>query len=313
MSTEKKAFAQPDDGCRYYTPEEYAQFGNLLAPVEFDSSYIRRKHLDVPYGTLPEQKLDLYLPDGGEGPCPVIFYVHGGGWMMGTKTLGAITCVIGALDRGYAVIAPDYRLAPAVTFPEFIFDIKTAVRWARAHAEEYGLDPERIGMIGDSAGGHISLMMGFTAGRPEYEGEQYGWPGVSSAVQAVCDMYGPSDLSADAAAWYRASGVKRFPHTGGEREYEPMFGTDNKNLLRLISPISFVTADIPPVMIQQGRDDGIVPYQHSQILAERIAEVCGPDRVEYHLYEGRNHSDPAFLTEESVRQVVDFFDRRLKK
>ena len=76
--------------------------------------------------------------------------------------------------------------------------------------------------------------------------------------------------------------------------------------------ISFVTEDIPPVMIQQGHEDGIVPYQHSEILAEKIAEVCGPDRVECHIYEGRNHSDPAFLTEESVRQVVDFFDRKLK-
>ena len=301
------------NGCNYYTREEFAAFGILFAPVEFDSSYIPRKHLDLPYGTLPEQKLDLYLPNEGEGPWPVIFYVHGGGWSMGTKTLGAITCVIDAIGHGYAVIAPDYRLVPSVTFPEFIFDIKTAVRWARAHAAEYGLDPERIGMIGDSAGGHISLMLGFTAGHPEYEGEQYGWAGFSSAVQAVCDMYGPSDLAADEAAWYRDSQVKRFPSLFGGNMYLTAFGTDNKNLLKLISPISFVTPDIPPVMIQQGHEDGIVPYQHSEILTEKITEVCGPDRVECHVYEGRNHSDPAFLTQESVRQVLDFFDRRLKK
>ena len=313
MSSSEMIWKQPDDGCSYYTPEEYARFGDVFSPVEFDSSYIRRKHLDIPYGTLPEQKLDLYLPDEGDGPWPVIFYVHGGGWMMGTKTLGAVTCVIGALDRGYAVIAPDYRLAPGVTFPEFIFDIKTAVRWARAHAAEYGLDPDRFGMIGDSAGGHITLMIGFTAGHAEYEGEQYGWPGVSSAVQAICDMYGPSDLSADETGWYRESQVKRFPSMFGGNMYLTAFGTDNRNLLKLISPISFVTEDIPPVMIQQGHEDGIVPYQHSKILAEKISAVCGSDRVECHIYEWRNHSDPAFLTEESVRQVVDFFDRRLKK
>ena len=112
---------QPEDGCSYYTPEEFAQFGDVFSPVEFDSSYIRRKHLDIPYGTLPEQKLDLYLPDEGEGPWPVIFYVHGGGWSMGTKTLGAVTCVIGTLEKGYAVIAPDYRLAPVIVLPLWFF------------------------------------------------------------------------------------------------------------------------------------------------------------------------------------------------
>lgn len=139
---------------------------------------------------------------------PVIFYVHGGGWIMGTQRLGGLACISGALAHGYAVISVEYRLAPAVHFPEFIFDVKTAVRWARANAPQYGFDPARIGMIGDSAGGHISLMFGFTADRPEYEGIHYGHAGYSSAIQAVVDMYGPADLAADEDQWYQESKVR---------------------------------------------------------------------------------------------------------
>lgn len=312
MNEMDRKFPAPDDGCNYYTFEEYESFGNLFSPVEFDPTVVKNRHLDIQYGTLPEQKLDLYLPDDGEGPWPAIFYVHGGGWMFGTKRLGAITCIIDAIKHGFAVIAPDYRLAPAVTFPEYVYDIKTAVRWARAHADQYGLDPTRFGMIGDSAGGHITLMMGYTGGHPEYEGEEYGWAGESSAVQAICDLYGPSDLSVDQTVWYRESGVKRFPYAGKDPGYEPMFGTGHKGLLKLISPISFVVPDIPPTMILQGYIDGIVAYQHSELLAEKIRRVCGEDRVDYRLYPDRNHSDGAFLKEESVGEIIAFFEKHLK-
>lgn len=312
MNEMDKKFPSPDDGCSYYTFEKYERFGNLFSPIEFNPAYIQRKHMDIPYGILPEQTLDLYLPDSGDGPWPVIFYIHGGGWMFGTKTLGAITCIIRALQYGYAIISPNYRLAPSVTFPAFIYDVKTAVRWARAHAGQYNLDPNRFGMVGDSAGGHITLMLGYTAHHPEYEGEQYGWGGFSSAVQAICDLYGPSDLSADQRNWYRASKVKRFPYPGKDPGYEPMFGTNNVDLLKLISPISFVTKDIPPTMIMHGFLDGIVAYQHSEILAEKISRTCGDDRVDYRLYPDRNHSDKKFLTEQSNLEIVAFFDQALK-
>lgn len=311
MNELDRKFPPPDDGCNYYTFEEYESFGNLFSPVAFDPSAISRKFLDIQYGTLPEQKLDVYLPEEGDGPWPLIIYVHGGGWMYGTKTLGAISCIIDALNHGYAVMTVDYRLVPNIAFPENIFDVKTAVRWARAHSAEYGFDPERFAMIGDSAGGHITLMIGFTAGHPEYEGEQYGWAGYSSAVQAICDMYGPADLAFDHTIWFRESGVKRFPYPGKDPGYEPLFGTSNPDLLKLISPISLVHKNIPPTMIQQGTDDGIVAYQHSTALAEKITRVCGADRVLLKLYPGRNHSDKAFLTKENCLEVLAFFDKYL--
>ena len=291
--------------------EQMAMFKRMVTPSNFDPGYMKRKFLDVQYGTLPQQKLDVYLPDEGEGPFPLIIYVHGGGWSMGTKTEGALPCIIDALKSGYAIITVDYRLAPGVRFPEFLFDVKTAVRWARANAKEYGFDPNRFGMIGDSAGGHLTLMVGFTAGHPEYEGEQYGWAGVSSEVQAIVDMYGPSILAADNAAFLQESGVPSLSFGGGGSSIYSAF-TEDKQMLELISPISYVHRNIPPTMIQQGGSDPIVPKQHSTLLAEKIERVCGKERVELHLYPERTHSDGAFMTSENCAEVLVFFDKYLK-
>ena len=289
----------------------------MSPPIEFDTSRVKNKHLNVQYGTLPEQLLDIYLPDDADQPVPAVFYIHGGGWVMGTRRLGGLECIIGALKHGCAVISVEYRLAPGVCFPEFIFDVKTAVRWARAHAADYNLDPARFGIIGDSAGGHISLMMGFTADHPEYEGEQYGWAGYSSAVQAVVDMYGPADLAADEDSWYRESGVRRIESVpyGEARDkslLEVAFGTDNRELLRFFSPISYVKEGIPPLLILQGHDDCVVPFQHSVLLAEKIRRICGPDAVELEIYPDCNHCDWEFYNEKTAARIQAFFDRHLK-
>ena len=302
-----------------FSEEQMAIFKRMVTPTLFDPSPISRKYLDVQYGTLPEQKLDVYLPDEGDGPFPLIIYVHGGGWSMGNKREGALPCIIDAIKFGYAVISVDYRLAPGVKFPEFLFDVKTAVRWARANAKEYHFDPDRFGMVGDSAGGHLTLMVGFTAGHPEYEGEQYGWPGVSSAVQAIIDMYGPSILDADRDAFLKESGVPamNFGAPAPKEGSAPASGmaaafTSDLNMLHLISPIQYVHKDIPPTMIQQGEKDPIVPKQNSTILADKIRKVCGPERVDLRLYPERTHSDGAFMGTENCMEVLPFFDKYLK-
>ncbi len=303
-----------------FSEEQMSIFKRMVTPTVFDPSPIKRKYLDVQYGTLPEQKVDVYLPDEGDGPFPLIIYVHGGGWSMGSKREGALPCIIDAIKYGYAVISVDYRLAPGVKFPEFLFDVKTAVRWARANAAKYRFDPDRFGMVGDSAGGHLTLMVGFTAGHPEYEGEQYGWAGVSSAVQAIIDMYGPSILDADRDAFLKESGVPAMsfgapPPKEGSAPASGMAGafTADMNMLHLISPIQYVHKDIPPTMIQQGEKDPIVPKQNSTILAEKIRRICGPDRVDLRLYPERTHSDGAFMGTENCMEVLPFFDKYLKK
>jgi len=303
-----------DDGCYYMTDDEIRAFRKMIVPTPFNPAAVKNKALNIQYGSLPEQLLDVYKPESPQGPLPVVFYVHGGGWTMGSKTEGFLDGVIGLIDRGYAVISVDYRLAPKATFPEFIFDVKTAVRWARAHAHEYHFDPSRFGMVGDSAGGHITLMMGFTANRPEYAGEKYGWPGFSDELEAICDMYGPSMLDVPGEKFYQESGVPRMSREkpGEPSHFTTVFGTGDANLLGLISPISYVHKNIPPTLILQGVKDGVVAYQHSTLLAEKITEICGESRVKLILYENRNHADYGFNTKENSDTVAAFFDHYLK-
>ena len=310
MSDSTNVRIPEDDGCVYMTDEELNEVRSGLAPTPFDPSTVKNRILDVKYGTLPAQLLDVYLPEDGKSPFPVVFYVHGGGWTMGSKTLAFMNGIIGMIDRGYAVISVDYRLAPKTKFPEFIFDVKTAVRWARANAAGYGFDPKHFGMVGDSAGGHITLMMGFTADRPEYAGYEYGWPGFSDGLQVICDMYGPSILSEHSATFFRQSGIPRMSRDaeGQPSPYSNVFGTGNPNLLKLISPLSLVHKDIPPVLILQGVQDGVVPYQQSTLLDDRIKEVCGDNRSKLIMYEDRNHAAPGFNTKENSDTIAEFFD-----
>jgi acetyl esterase/lipase len=301
------------DACRYMSEEEQAAFFRTLNAGVFDGSAITNKALDIPYGPLRGQLLDVYLPGSGEGPRPLIFYLHGGGWTAGSRKSGFLSSVIGALNRGYAVASVDYRLAPEVRFPEFLFDVKTAVRWARAHAKEFGFDPEHFVVAGDSAGGYLALMAGFTAGRPEYAGGKYGWTEYSDAVAAVCDIYAPTILTESFEDHYAKTGVKMVRRDLSEPDlHEMVFGTKSPGLQELISPLSHVHKDIPRTLILHGLNDGLVSSQHSSLLYERIREVCGEGRAELILYEGRNHGDPGFMTAESCNTIVDFFDSRLK-
>ena len=301
------------------SPQAQAILARMQMPTPFDPATVARHQTDVPYGTLPEQVLDLYYPPEGKGPWPLIIYIHGGGWTLGNRRECALDGIIAAIHSGYAVASIDYRLAPAVKYPEFLFDAKTAVRWARANAAEFDFDPTRFAVMGDSAGAHLALLVGFTPDHPECEGEQYGWPGVSSAVQAVVDIYGPSDLAADNAAWVAEAGVPHLPFFGddpgdGSAPLDRMMAcfTPDRDMLPFISPIAYVHRDIPPVLILQGEADPIVPKQHSILLARRIAAVCGPERVELRLYPERTHADYAFMTDETAHTVVEFLDKYFK-
>ncbi len=298
----------------FMTAEEQEKFNSSIVMEPFDPTPVKNKFLDIQYGTLPEQLLDLYLPEKGDGPYPVLFDVHGGGWMLGSKRESFIAKKMDMLNRGYAVIAMDYRLLPETHFPENLYDVKTAVRWTRAHAEKYNLDPERFTMIGDSAGGHLTLMMAFTADRPEYAGYQYGWEDYSDSVQAACDMFGPSVMDSRARYCYRESGVKRAAFGEGftiEDIMADCFGHED-NLLKLISPLELIHKNIPPLLIMQGHDDAIVPYQNSTLVYERICKVCGEGRAELLMYDDYNHEDPRFYIGESLCDTLEeFFGKHL--
>ncbi|MGA2867533.1 MAG: GDSL-type esterase/lipase family protein [Verrucomicrobiota bacterium] len=227
-------------------------------------------------------KLDLYIPENVPQPVPLIIDVHGGGWMAVDKHE---MIAAGAVKHGFAVASIDYRLSGVAIFPAQIYDCKAAVRWLRAHAGQFGLNPDKIGAWGDSAGGHLVSLLGLTANHPELEGNE-GNTNVSSRVQAVCDFYGPSDLwttdhhLADSVA---DNAVPRL--IGGLIE-------QNVEKARLASPLNYVTADACPFLIVHGDKDPIVPLEQSVALNDALQKVGVPTQLYIVKGGGHGFNDP---------------------
>ncbi len=230
------------------------------------------------------EKLDLYLPAPPSAGklSPAVVWIHGGGWTGGTKTepRGKTICRTLA-SAGYVAVSIDYKLGPG-SWPLNLLDCKNAVRFLRAHAAEYRLDPDRIAVAGGSAGGHLALMVGLTAQKKLHEPEAP-YPGVSSTVRCVIDMYGPANL--------RTRPTDKTPMrtlmTGPSRA---AFGaaSDDASVWRVASPVFQVTEDSPPVLILHGRADSTVDYQQSDEMAAALK--AGGGAHEYLLLDGVGHS-----------------------
>jgi acetyl esterase/lipase len=259
-----------------------------------------RVEQDIPYlGAGRAEKLDLYMPatvDKGQR-FPGLVIIHGGGWTGGTKR-GAREQNIGTTlaKNGYVCISIDYLLATKdrPTWPQNLHDCKTAVRWLRAHAEKYQVDPDRVGVIGGSAGGHLALMVGLTG--PEAGLDPKGPYGtLSCQVQAVVDLYGPADL------------VRR----GRDQVMLPGTQADKPDLYKQASPVTHARKGNPPVLILHGTKDATVPVEQSQRMAEALKRAG----VEYDLIlvEGAPHSFHLEPKERDLRPaVIGFFNKHLK-
>jgi acetyl esterase/lipase len=211
-------------------------------------------HRDIEYAAVDGQslKLDLYIPKGVAKPMPVVIWVHGGAWREGSKR---IPMVLPLVPLGFAVASIDYRLTQEAVFPAQIYDCKAAVRWVRAHAADYGFDPNHIGAVGASAGGMLVALLGTTADVPALEGNE-GNLGVSSAVQVVCDFFGPTDftnLTANYTEWQ--TNIVGELLGGSARE--------NRAKARMASPVAYVNAQACPFYIVHGDKDRVVPMEQS--------------------------------------------------
>ena len=244
--------------------------------------------------------LDLYLPEGAAGPLPLIVWVHGGGWQAGSKENARAARMT---QRGYAVASISYRLSHEAIFPAQIHDCKAAVRWLRANAQRYNLDPNRFGAWGPSAGGHLVALLGTSGGVTELEGDE-GNLSYSSRVQAVCDYFGPTDLLA----------MKEFPcridRDDPNCPEARLIGgglAENPDKVRLADPITYVTPDDPPFLIVHGDQDDVVPFNQSDLLYQALKKAGVV--VTFHTVEGAGHG---FGEREPAELVNAFFDRHLK-
>jgi acetyl esterase/lipase len=243
LTTSALAQAPQKKGKAAADPEGQALRRALPASVKVERDIVYAR-----YGAR-EVKLDLYLPkQPASGKIPCIVVVHGGGWRSGDKARFAH--IAGALaEQGFAAACIGYRLLPEVEFPAPILDCKAAVRWVRAHAAQHGLDPDRIGAIGGSAGGHLVAMLGTSDAVAALEGNG-GNAGVSSRVQAVVAMATPADMT-----------------RMGDRQ------NLNADLAKLISPVTQVSKNAAPVLLLHGTKDALVPMAQSELLIEKYRQA----------------------------------------
>ena len=249
---------------------------------DVDVSGITRKYLDVPYAGTdnPNQTMDIFLPEEGDGPFPVLIQFHGGAFIGGHKRDSHCIYLINGLLRGYAVVNVNYRLIGEVIFPYPVYDVKAAVRFLRANAKKYCLDPARFAVSGDTAGAYFASILATSAGVEALEDRSMGAPDCDSSVQAMIGMFGLYDIILASQFTEDAppmpSGVKI-------SNFADLFAGVNcreaKGIASMVSPISYVSKNCPPVLIQAGMEDEVVPYQSSVEFVNRINAVCGDGRA----------------------------------
>jgi len=275
-----------------------------------DVSDVKRKFLDVAYANESEsQKMDIYLPDDGEGPFPAIVFMHGGAFWGGERRDSQFLYFANGIRRGYVVVSLDYRLSNEAKFPAAIHDAKAAIRFLRANAEKYCIDAEHIAAAGDSAGAYLASILGATPNIGAFEDLSMGNAGYSSQVQAVIGMFGVYDPLMQSQFTENAVAPK-IPNF-----MDIFMGfncRENPALAMFGWPGSYVNTDCAPMLLQAGSGDEIVPYLASSKLVNKINSICGESRAEYSEFDGCRHGDPAYGTPEAEEARFAFLDKHLK-
>lgn len=275
----------------------------LTAPVraQADKSEIKVER-DVVFGKGGDVdlKLDLAMPRDGDGLFPAVLCIHGGGWRGGDRQQMSASIAAFA-GRGYVAVTPDYRLVPKGRFPAQIEDCKAAVRWLRANAKTYKINPDRIGAIGFSAGGHLACLLGTSDKNDGLEGTG-GNAEQSSRLQAVVSFFGPTDFT---VPWEKSTeDTFLIPFLNGTR-------ADKANTYKKASPITYATKDDPPFLFIHGTEDRLVPLAQSKLLAEKLQSL-GVSATVIEV-KGEGHGWKGEKLFETIKQTVDFLDERLKK
>ena len=248
-------------------------------------------------------KLDLMLPKNREDElCPVIVFIHGGGWRNGDKASGVFRDYpLEYASRGYVCASVNYRLIDEGTILDCIADCKCAVRWLRAHADEFSIDVNKFGAYGNSAGAHLVAMLGLSSTQDELDGDGP-YRKCSSSVQAVCCSATPTNF----LLW----GEER--RSGGGRA-AALFGEENtERVMELASPITYVASSSPPFLMVHGTTDTTVPVQQSDDLYALFQKKNSQD-VTYVRLDGAGHGVFRQHASETVPAMREFFDRVLRK
>lgn len=273
------------------TPTLYA--GDAKVKNETDIVYGKGDDVDL--------QLDLAMPAEGKGPFPAIVCIHGGGWRAGNRqSLAGLTDVLA--KNGFVAVTVTYRLTPKYRFPAQIEDCKASVRWLRANAEKYRINPDRIGAIGFSAGAHLACLLGAADEKAGLEGKG-GNAGQSTKVHAVVSFFGPTDFTVK--TWANdVENIFLIPLLGGKFE-------DKKDLYRQCSPLVYCNKNCPPFLFFHGDKDALVGIDNSQKMVKGLRAVgVSADLV---TMEGAGHGWSGDKLNKTLDQTVRFFKDKLQK
>lgn len=262
--------------------------------------------LDIPYADTGNRRhrLDIYLPKNRKSDkLPVIVFFHGGGWFEGDKSEGVGRLMPFLCTGQYAGVSVAYRLSGEVQWPEQIYDCKAAIRWVRANAAKYGLDADRIGVWGMSAGGHLALMLGVSGDVPELEGDLGPHENENSKVAAVVNFFGVSELLAIIG---QPSEIDRARLDAPEAMLIGGLLEESPEKAKAASPITYVTSNDPPVLTVHGTQDPIVPYDQAVRFDAALRKAGVPSY--FVTIRGGGHGDFGTVADDRVKA---FFDKYL--
>jgi acetyl esterase/lipase len=289
------------------SPAEDLAFRQPLVPFQLPDSVRHLADLHYAGTDNPRQKLDLLLPrkPNGEKPLPVIVHIHGGAWMGGERQGGLPLLAPFVASGDYAGVTVGYRLSGESTWPAQIHDCKAALRWVRANAKAHNLDPDRIGLIGPSAGGHLVALLGTSGDSAALEGDLGLHQGVSTRVRCVVDEFGPADLL---TIGQPPSQIKHDAPNSPEGRLLGGAIHDRPELARAASPTTYVSSDDPPFLIIHGTKDDTVPFDQSVRLTAALKKA-GVSTL-FIPVEGGGHGQ--FRSPELDRRIRLFFDKHLR-
>lgn len=251
-------------------------------------------------------------PTEDHSPKPALVWIPGGGWRGVDKNL-----MIGEMSEfanaGYVVASIYYRSTDEGHFPAQLVDVKTAIRFLRAHAAEYEIDPEHIGVFGRSAGGHLSVFAAMNL--DGYDDDV--WSGYSSKVSCAVDMFGPVNVTALVDRETKKFSDPSFRwHSPEETHWGKLLGGDTATMRERskdVSPVNFVNPGMAPIQIFHGDNDPLVPKElTSDVLYQRCVDAGLEDRVEYYVVKHAGHGSREFFQPETKELMIQFFDRYMK-
>lgn len=273
--------------------------GAESAELVIPDGVIFRKEIEYANPEGQHLQLNIARPKEASGPRPAVLCIHGGGFRAGHRD-GYNGLCLKLAQRGFVAVTASYRLAPKFQFPAAVHDVKAAVRFLRANAGQLGIDPERIGVTGGSAGGHLAQFLGVTAGVEEFEGTG-GHPEQSSAVQCVVNVYGPSDFT------------QSYGKSVDAAEVLPLFLGGNLEKARdrhiWSSPLNWVTPRSAPTLLIHGTEDKYVAYEQAVWMRDRLTASGVP--VELLTLEGAGHGFKGADAEKADSALIAYFEKRL--